>query len=109
MPPWHRHGFPTTAGALTRTVDGSGHEVLGARVVAHQRHGGLLGVELEPFAHLDTDPVASEQFDGFGVVVEVGAGRVAPGVAAPAVLLAEQARQARPVLLGEAPLLADAP
>ena len=67
----------------------------------------LLGVELESLAHLDADAVGAEELDHLGVVLEVGAGRVAPRVAATPVLLAEQAGQGGPVLVGEAPLLAD--
>jgi hypothetical protein len=58
--------------------------------------------------HLDADAVGVEQLGHRGVVLEVGAGRVAPRVAAAAVLLAEQAGERRAVLVGEAPLLADA-
>ena len=49
-----------------------------------------------------------EQLVELRLVVEVGAGGVAPRVARAAVLLAEQAGERRAVLVGEAPLLADA-
>ena len=52
--------------------------------------------------------VELEQLVELGLVLEVGARRVAPRVARAAVLLAEQARERRAVLVGEAPLLADA-
>ncbi len=54
-------------------------------------------------------PLGADQPRTAGVVLEVRARRVAPGVAAAPVLLAEQPVQARPVLAGKAPLLADAP
>ena len=64
----------------------------------------------QPVSSLTSMPrrsAPSSSGDG-GVVLEVGAGRVAPRVAAAAVLLAEQAAERRAVLVGEAPLLADA-
>ena len=64
-------------------------------------HDGLL-------AHRDADASADEQLGDLRVVLEVGARRVAPRVAAAAVLLAEQPGERRAVLVGEAPLLADA-
>ena len=54
------------------------------------------------------DAVELEQLVELRLVLEVGARRVAPRVARPAVLLAEQAGERRAVLVGEAPLLADA-
>ena len=51
---------------------------------------------------------ALEQLDELRLVLELGARGVAPGVARPAVLLPEQAGERRAVLVGEAPLLADA-
>ena len=53
--------------------------------------------------------VQVEQLVELGLVLEVGARRVAPRVPRAAVLLAEQAGERRAVLVGEAPLLADAP
>ena len=49
-----------------------------------------------------------EQLVELGLVLEVGARGVAPRVARAAVLLAEQPGERRAVLVGEAPLLADA-
>ena len=72
------------------------------------RRGALLGLELELLGELHADPVQLEQLVELGLVLEVGAGRVAPRVARAAVLLAEQPGERRAVLVGEAPLLADA-
>ncbi len=58
-------------------------------------------------ADLDAEPVGAEQRGDGGVVLEVGARRVAPRVAAAAVLLAEQPADRRAVLADEPPLLAD--
>ena len=69
--------------------------------------GGLLGFELEAFAHLHADAARLEELDHLGVVLEVGAGRVAPRVAPAPVLLAEEPGQGGAVLVGEAELLAD--
>src|SRR5690606_7300802 len=87
----------------------AGDEVLGLGVMADQRRGGLLGLVLEAglLAALQADALAAEQAEHGHVVLEVGAGGVAPRVAAAPVLLAEQAGQRRAVLAGEAPLLAD--
>ena len=54
------------------------------------------------------DAVDLEQFGELRLLLEVGAGGVAPRVPRPAVLLAEQAGERRAVLVGEAPLFADA-
>src|SRR4051812_23067045 len=69
----------------------TGHEVLGLRVVADDRGGGLLGLELEAgvLADLDADALGLEQLRHRLVVLEVRAGGIAPRVAAAAVLLAE--------------------
>ena len=66
------------------------------------------GCSWKPSLTVDADAVAAEELDHLGVVLEVRARRVAPRVAAPPVLLAEEADQGGPVLVGEAPLLADA-
>ena len=52
--------------------------------------------------------VEAEQVVELGLVLEVGAGRVAPRVARAAVLLAEETGDRGAVLVGEAPLLTDA-
>jgi hypothetical protein len=54
------------------------HEVLRLRMVADDRSGRLLRMELESFAHLDPDAVGGQQFDHLRVVLEVGARRVTP-------------------------------
>ena len=60
---------------------------------------------------VSTTPILSsvEQLVELHLVLEVGARGVAPRVARPAVLLAEEPGERRAVLVGEAPLLADAP
>ena len=68
----------------------------------------LLGLELELLGELHADAVQLEQLVELRLVVEVGARGVAPRVARPAVLLAEEPGERRAVLVGEAPLLADA-
>src|SRR5581483_3587314 len=83
-------------------------EVLGLWVRADDGVGGLLGVQLEPLAYFFNDAASTEQLHDFRVVVEVGAGRVAPRVAPTSIRLAEEAGQGRAVLLGDAELLADA-
>jgi hypothetical protein len=90
----------------------AGDEVLGLGVVADDGGGGLLGLVLpSPVSSLTSMPMrpaSSRSRPPMVVVLEVRAGRVAPRVAAAAVLLAEQAGEDGPVLVGEAPLLADA-
>src|SRR6187200_2844203 len=85
--------------------DSAGDEVLGLGVVADDRRGGLLGLVLPAglLGDLDAEAVGAEQAGDGGVVLEVGAGRVAPRVAAAAVLLAEQPADRRAVLADEAP------
>ena len=68
----------------------------------------LLGDEVELLGERHADAVDLEQLGDLRLVVEVGARGVAPRVARAAVLLAEQAGERRAVLVGEAPLLADA-
>src|SRR5271165_6567750 len=46
----------------------SGDEVFGLRVVADDGRGRLLGVQLEPLAHLDADAFALEELDHLCVV-----------------------------------------
>ncbi len=85
-------------GRSGRAAAGSaGDEVLGAGVVADDGGGGLLGLVLPAglLAHLDAEAVGAEQAGDGGVVLQVGAGRVAPRVAAAAVLLAEETAQGR--------------
>src|SRR4029077_12741881 len=100
---------PHAAGALSRTRLTS-DEVLRLRVVADDGRRGLLGLVLPArlLADVDAEPVGAEQAGHGGVVLQIGAPRIAPRVAPAAVLLAEQAADGRAVLGGEAPLLADA-
>ena len=56
-------------------------EVLGLGVGADDRRGGLLGFELELLGELHADAVELEQLGDLGLVLEVGARRVAPRVA----------------------------
>src|SRR4051794_40129929 len=93
-------------GAATST----GHEVLGLRVVADDGARGLLRLVLIAglLTHRDAKSVGAEQLGDLLVVLQVGAGLVAPGVAAAPVLLAEQAGERGAVLVGEAQLLTDA-
>ena len=100
---------PHAAGAVSRPCLTS-DEVLGLRVVADDGRRGLLGLVLPArlLAHVDAEPVGAEQAGHGGVVLQIGARRIAPRVAPAAVLLAEQAADGRAVLGGEAPLLADA-
>ena len=67
---------PGCPSGVRRTT--SGDEVLGLGVVADDGGRRLLGMELEPLAHLDPDAVGPEQLDHLGVVLEIGAGRIAP-------------------------------
>jgi len=57
---------------------GSGDEVLRLGVMADDGGGRLLRMELEALAHLDADALGIEKFDHQSVVLESGAGRVAP-------------------------------
>src|SRR6202044_3798669 len=84
-------------------------EVLGLWVVADDGVRRLLGVELEALADGDTDAVPAQQLHDLGVVGQVRAGRVTPRVTAAPVLLAEEAGEGRPVLVGEPELLAPPP
>src|SRR5690242_20205567 len=87
-----------------RTAAGSrsaGIEVLGLRVVGHQRVRGLLGVQLQLLGQLDADPARLEQRDKLGAVVEVRAGAVAQRVAGPAVAEPEVLLDVRRVLGGD--------
>jgi hypothetical protein len=90
--PLGESSFPELIASRHRYGD-PGHEVLGLGVVADEGRGGLLGLVLEPgvLVDLDADALGVEQLGHRLVVLEVRAGRVAPRVAAAAVLLAEQA------------------
>src|SRR4051794_38394367 len=78
--------------------------------MAQERARGLLRLVLEArlLGALEIDARTVEQLHHLHVVLEVRAGGVAPRVAAASVLLAEEPGEVRPVLAGEAPLLADA-
>ena len=69
-------GYPASATRVALCA--LGDEVLGRRMRADDRIGGLLGFQLEVLAHGDADPVCAEQFDDLGVVGQLRAGRVAP-------------------------------
>src|SRR5207244_13319470 len=84
------------------------HEVLGLRVVAHDGERALLGLEQVALADGHADAFRAKQLEHLGVVLQVGAGGVAPRVPPAPVLLAEQAGERGAVLAGEAPLLPDA-
>src|SRR4051795_12637011 len=73
----------------------AGDEVLGSGMVADDRRGGLFRLVLEPrlLVHLDADATGVEQLGDLLVVLEVGAGGIAPGVAAAPILLVEQPGQ----------------
>ena len=73
VPRRRRHGTRPTR---VRPAPSSRHEILGLWVVADDGVGGLLGVQLEPLADRDADPIAPQQFDDLGVVGEIRAGRV---------------------------------
>src|SRR5271157_2543517 len=64
-----------------------GDEVFGLGMVADDGVGGLLGVQLETLGHGHPDAVGAEELDHLGVVLEVGARRVAPRVPPAPVLL----------------------
>src|ERR1035441_8637393 len=87
------------------------YEVLGLRVVADDGGGGLLGVKLPRrlLAALPADALGPDQPGTNGVVLQVRAGRVAPGVPASPVLLTEEPLHAGPVVGGVTPLVAYAP
>src|SRR5262245_61247980 len=80
-------------------------------MVADDGGGRLLGLVLPArlLADLDAEPVGTQQARHGGVVLEIGARRVAPRVATTAVLLPEQTPHGGTVLLDEAPLRPDAP
>src|SRR3954453_4898484 len=58
-------------------VGSAGIEVLGLRVVGHERVRRLLGVQLQLLGQLDADAPWLQQVDELGPVVEVRAGAVA--------------------------------
>ena len=72
----HPPGRPRTS----RVGSSAGDEVLGLRVVADDRRGGLLGLVLEAglLADLDAEPVGAEQLGDAEVVLQVRARGVAP-------------------------------
>src|SRR5262245_31043794 len=112
-----RRSTPTATNIAVRTrgsvrrVGGSrrsGDEVLRLGVGDDDRRGALLGDEVELLGERHADVLDVEELRHLGLVLEVGARRVAPRVARPAVLLTEEAGERRAVLVGEAPLLTDA-
>src|SRR4029078_4226979 len=92
----------------TTYPQGLGDEVLRLGVGDHDCGCRLLGYQVEFLGDRDADAVDLEQLRDLHLVVEIGAGGIAPRVARPSILLAEQPRQRRAVLVGEAPLLANA-
>src|SRR5690348_13772214 len=89
---------PATVLLAPDTTDALHDEVLGLGVGDDDRRGRLLGLELEFLGELDADTVDLEQVHQHRLVLEVGARGVAPRVARAAVLLPEQAGEARAVL-----------
>ena len=82
---------------------GSGDvEVLGLGVVHDDGRRGLLRVELELLAELDPDPLWFQERKELGLVLEVGARRVAEAVPRTPVSLAEDPSQVRGILPCEA-------
>src|SRR4051794_36618171 len=72
--------FPAeTAFGTVDYLQGLGVEVLGFRVVADDRVGRLLGVQLVLLGQLHADPARLEEGDDLRPVFEVGAGAVAQG------------------------------
>ena len=67
------------------------HEIFGPRVVTDDRRGGLLRLVLPSGLLGDDDPETSsfEQLGNGRVVFEIGTCRIAPRIAATAVLLTE--------------------
>lgn len=79
-------------GGLNRSDVGhpsAGDEVLRLAVLADDRRGGVFGLVLpiSVLADLDAEPLGAEQSGNGGVVLEVGARRVAPRLASAAVVL----------------------
>src|SRR5436190_9742552 len=107
----HAPSAATSTMAPTVMIPLAGDEVLGPWVMQDDRRSRLLGLVLEAglLRALEPDAFAIEQREHLGVVLEVGTRRIAPRVPATAVLLAEQAGERGAVLVGEPPLLADAP
>src|SRR5262249_58851958 len=107
----------TTAVVETRHIGEEGprasarDEVLRLRMVADDGGGRLLGLVLPArlLADVDAQPLGAEQARHGGVVLEVGARRVAPRVTTTSVLLPEQTPDGGTVLVDEAPLRPDAP
>src|SRR5437879_5462322 len=93
---------------MTSLYPSPGDEVLRPGVMADECRGRLLRLVLEVFAERHADPLGIEQLGDLGVVLEVGARRIAPRVPPTAVLLPEQTGERGAVLAGEPPLLADA-
>src|SRR4029453_17428321 len=90
----------------TAPATSAGDEVLGPGGMADDGGRRLLGL-LRPaglLADLDAEALGAQQPCHRGVVLEVWTGRVAPRVAAAAVLLAEESAHGRAVLVDEAPL-----
>src|SRR5947209_5042338 len=87
----------------------AGYEVLSPRVMADDCRGGLFGLVLPAgvLIDLDTEAIGAEQLGRFGVVFQVRAGGIAPGVPATPVLLTEQTGEGGAVFVGKAELFAD--
>src|SRR5699024_9622682 len=85
------------------------HEVLGFWVMGDDGAGRLLGVVLVTgvLAAFEADALTFEQLQDRLVVLEIGAGRIAPRVAPTTVLLAEQTGEGRAVLVSVTHLLTD--
>src|SRR3954454_15784385 len=83
-----------TAAAVTGGRKSSRVEVLGFRVVHDDRVGRLLGDQLERLRQRYPDPLRMQQLDHLRAVFEIGTGRIAEGVAGPAIaLMREQVGQ----------------
>lgn len=83
-------------------------EVLGFGVMDDDGAGGLLGVDLPIFGEVAADAGGVEQREEFFLVLQVGAGGVAEGVARAAVFLGEEAFDFGAVICGDAQFLSHA-
>src|SRR6185437_13077722 len=83
-------------------------EILRLRMRHDDRRGRLLRIELVLLGEHDADLVGAQQREKLFLVAEIGAGRIAEGIAAAAIALVEHGVEIARLLAGEAELAADA-
>src|SRR5262245_42580199 len=98
-------GSPPRSSTALRPL--SHRKILRLAMRHDDRRGRLLGVELVLLAQGDADLLRPQQLQQLPLVAEIGAGRVAEGVAAAAIALVQHGVEVARLLGGEAELAAD--